>query len=559
MPSPFQSYDYTKALTLFFEREDEGVEKSYAYYKGDHYQNGQGSTLPSADGSDQVSQTIKSGIKRNFISKNVTRSVVKRHRRGVIGREPGWIISLRRPLRMIKNEQGEMVEEAPSNEEQTLINEANQRLLDWWNFHRALLEFRKSVTHFLVGGRGPLRFYIPPDVFKAAADGRSVVPRMKAEEAIKVIFLLSVEPKEAAVAIDPVTRRKASAFLYKNAEGQQIVELSYLDDDGQTVFRILTADGQSFVARAVDQARQFVGRMFGTRVAENAWKFPMGGKLFVFQMEADPLITEQVRENQALVAKALTTLSINMDESAYRERIYLNAQPPGRQVMIDDPDNPGKKVKAFVSGVMPTGPGSRGFVQGVSWTDTGGPDGKKTTHLATPSVHDSEPVDVKSFDDAASIGTRNVLEECDQLHVEIAKDATATGESRKQARDEYQSSLDETKTEVDYVGSEACEAVLAMIAILTGQPGRYDSLRVTFTTRLNPGPLSADDRRLIIEEKKEKLRSTENAMEQIGIEDPDAMKAKIKEEEAEAPPQPPPNQPLTNQPPQPGQQGGEGQ
>ena len=251
----------------------------------------------------------------------------------------------------------------------------------------------------------------------------------------------------------------------------------------------------------------------------------------VTEMSGEEFVTAQVRQNQALVAKGLTMLSHNMDIAGFRERVYFNAKPPGKYVEVDDPSSPSGKSRVFIPGVIPEGPGARPFLEGVSYTDTG-TDGKKVTRLATPSMALVEPVNTGSFENTAKTGRRNVLDEMDQLHIEIAADATVSGESRRQARDDHEKSLKELKLEVDPVGSEVFETFLALVAYFSGQPGRYDSLRVTFSAHVDPGPLAADDRRMVIEEKEAGLRSREDSMEQIGIDDPDAMAAKIDEEVA---------------------------
>ncbi|HEX8177866.1 MAG TPA: hypothetical protein VF543_22445 [Pyrinomonadaceae bacterium] len=531
-PFNFADLDFDKAFNILLARNSIEAEKNFKFFRGDHLQDFDTWTGPQIT-DDEIGAVVKKGIARDFTSKNPTRSGVKRHIRGVLGREPGWIITTRRTLGKTKNDKGEEVDAEPNADEQKRIKEANEHILQWWNHCRALLAFREAATNFRVGGRGPLRLYTPPGRLKKTTDGRTVLPVLKPEEAIKHIFLIAPKFEAATVVTDPETMKKASIFLYTTTDGKQRIEVSFIDDEGFTVFRVLEQGGATFTARVIDAAAKVANRFFlGTGKKENEWRYEMDGKLFVFEMNGEPLITEQVRQNQSLVAKGLTMLSHNMDMSGFRERVYLNAQPPGRKIVIDDPENPSKKVEAFIGGILPRGAGSEKWVRGVSYTDTD-KDGKKATKVLTPDIFESEPLETKSFEDTARIGTVNIYEEMDQLHVTINGDATATGESRKQARDDYQKSLNETAPEVDYVGSEVLEGFLALFSILIGKPGRYADLRVAFKCVIDPGPLSAEDRRLLLEERKAKVRSREDHMEQIGINDPDAMKRKIQEEEAE--------------------------
>src|SRR4051794_41013008 len=138
MASPFEKLDFNKAQQLLLDLDTEDVEKSQKYYEGDHRMDGEGWKGPQFKGTDEIAQTVKAGIERDFTSKNVVRSVVKRHRRGVVGREPGWIISVRRNLGKVKNAEGEMVDAEQNADEKKRIEEANSYLLEWWNHHLAL-------------------------------------------------------------------------------------------------------------------------------------------------------------------------------------------------------------------------------------------------------------------------------------------------------------------------------------------------------------------------------------------------------------------------------------
>lgn len=533
MPSPFETYDLNKALTAFaaLRAEEESDGSSEAYYEGDHWQDGAGWRGPQFTGSDPAALIIKQGVARDFTSQNVSRGIVRRHRRGVVGRPPGWIVSLRRPLKKTVNEKGEVEEEKPTAEEQALLDEASNLILLWWDAPKPVPPFRafkKLVTDKLVSSRGLFRFYVPPAEF---VNGQ--VPVAPPEESIKRIHLLAPSPSEAAIVTDVDSMRQAGIYVY-TVDGHRRAELCYVDDDGQTVVRILD-EGAGFFGAVVEEAKRIVRGVFsGAARPEDAstWRLPLGGRLLHIQIEGEALITKQTKQNQALIAKGLTMLSHNMDLAGFRERVYFNTQPPGTTIEVDDPQRPGQKIKTLIPAAMPVGAGTRAFLRGIEVRNKN-LDGSTTTNLTTPSAHDTDPIPTESFENTALIGKRNILEDADQLFVMISGDATSSGEAKKQARDDYGKSLNETGSEVNDAGTLAFETLLALTAYLSGEPGRYDSLRVTCITQIDPGPLSADDRRLNIEEKRERLRSRENAMEQIGIDDPDAMRQKIQSEEAE--------------------------
>jgi hypothetical protein len=143
--------------------------------------------------------------------------------------------------------------------------------------------------------------------------------------------------------------------------------------------------------------------------------------------------------------------------------------------------------------------------------------------IAAASVSYRDPVNVETFEKTEAAAYRNILEEARQLHRLIARDATASGESRVQARADFVTSLRDTKTQLDAAGRWVLETALALAAALAGQPGRFASLRVRFESQLDTGPLSSEERRVIAEEVERKLRSRQNAMALLSIDDPAAM------------------------------------
>lgn len=532
MPSPFAEWDYNKALTELSARQKDGDASTLRYVvEHDNWQDGDGWSGPSFEGSDsKTAAVLKKGTERDFTPKGTSASVVRRHRRGVVGREPGWMVGVRRTLGKVTGEDGETVDETPTTQEQTAIKDAQELLLEWWNFHRGLKQFRQCVTYFKAVGRACLRIYWAPADLQTDAAGKLRMPVLPFKEALKKIYLLAPKPEEATVILDTWSMKRVGVYTFTDKDDRPVIGLCYLDDDGKTVVKTLR-EGSSLT----EQAPGLVQRM---REAVTGGKpdasLALNGNLTLFEMEDDPLITEPVKRQQRLEDKAWSMLSHNMDEAGFREEVYLNAQPPGETVWVDDPDNPGTKIEVFKKGgraaELPKGPGAVKFVRGIAITDVDESTGKRTTRLTTPTRDVTEPVQVDSYIKTASAARQNILGDTDQLHVEIAGDATANGVSRQQARDDYEKSLDETGSEVDYVGSSVLETFLSLVAIFAGKPGYFDGLRVSFLTRIDPGPLSPEDRRINIEEKNEGIKSEEEAMQYAGVTDPDAMKAKIIEE-----------------------------
>jgi hypothetical protein len=207
----------------------------------------------------------------------------------------------------------------------------------------------------------------------------------------------------------------------------------------------------------------------------------------------------------------------------FLERTYLNAQLPGREE--DDPNRPGQK--RFVPERLHVGAGATNFISGV----VTGIDQNGNDVIATPQLIYRDPVPVTTFRDTKAESYRTILEEVQQLHALISGDATSTGESRKQARSDFEESLSDTKTQVEAAIRWLLETVLAMAATFAGQPGRYASLRASVTCRLNLGPISSEDQRVAKELVEAEIISRETGRNWVGVDDVDAEAAKIEAEQ----------------------------
>jgi hypothetical protein len=119
------------------------------------------------------------------------------------------------------------------------------------------------------------------------------------------------------------------------------------------------------------------------------------------------------------------------------------------------------------------------------------------------------------------------------LHALIAGDATASGESRKQARSDFERSLLITKGELDALIRWLLETVLGLGALFLGQAERYTALRASCDCRIDTGPLSGDEQSQVISQVEAELLSRETGMSRLGIEDVTAEQARIAAERAE--------------------------
>lgn len=512
MTTPFDDYTFAKAQSripadrdsLYTDIPPEGgaIPSGYAankrLYAGDAWLDGLGwlGPRPSAGEADAASVLLE--IRRAFVSKNAVKEVVNRHRGGVIGQEPQWKLTVRRALGKVTEVQDDgttkEVDEQPTEAEQALIAEAEAALTEWWDERGAHGELKRATVAVLLAHRGLLRLFVPPGLLINGS-----VPRADLTTSMGRVYLHAPDPTQATVTTDAATQQQAGIYVYADEEADkqknERAELVYLDDLGRTVIRILGGE-QEDAAAPLD----------------------LGGHLTIYELERDALITPQVRQLQALLNMALTMLARNSVLGGFLERILLNVQLPGHY------EGEGLD-RRFIPDTFRVGAGTTNALMGATYTDEQG-----MTRMASPSVVYRDPVPVVTFVDTKREAYMGILEETDQLHALISGDATASGESRKQARADFKTSLLDTQAELNQAGRWLLETVLAMGAAFSGQPGRFAELRAVFECRLDTGPISSDDQREVRENVKAGLLSEETGMAEIGVQDVDAEKAKIAEE-----------------------------
>lgn len=511
MPTPFDNYTLEDARAVVVERAPESAAVNKDFYEGDHWQDGDGWIGPKPAESDENAESVWNEIAEGFVSKNAVKEVVGRHADAVVGQEPDWNLTVRRPLKQ---------DEEPNTSEQALIEEANAVLVEWWDKRKVFSEIQEAVRVALRGERACVRLYVPQGLTEAVEgeQGTVRIPTGTLAESFERLFLEVVEPNRGAIEPDPDTQMKIGAYLFtdkdnlgtKPDEAQNFAELHYLDDMKRAVIRrVGEGEGQD-VGIALD----------------------LNGHIAFYELRLDPFITEQIRSNNKLLNMALTMLARNVVLGGFLERILLNAQLPGS--WIDNPDKPGTKM--FAPAEFRVGAGSTNALAGLPiYGDSARPG--VVTGYASPSVVYRDPVPVDSFLETKAEAYRNILEEVKQLHALIAGDATASGESRKQASKDFVKSLRKTVAAVNDLGRWLIETSLAMAANFSGQPARFAELRGTFACNVDADVVTDSDIDQAIKLKDADLLSSESAMMRVGVDDPAAEMAKI-QVERDAQPEP---------------------
>lgn len=480
----------------------------------DQWAAGRGWTGPNPVDLDQKQETaFLDLVERQFVSRNILSEVITRHRDGVLSREPSWSLGV----------------DAPRGRK-TLIAEAETALTKWWDetgAHQALQEAVRTLMFAAEASRrgeppahatSPLRLFI-----RSQSITNGIIPkRATLEEALNDLRVHAAAPYAAGVIRnldgDPI----ATQYAYKDEDGTDLVEITGVAGTLREYGVELPIDAHE------DATVVLVTDSMSGNVREAA-AYDLNGRLLMHEMRREPLINESAISLQKLVNKTWTMMSHNMDVAGFTERTFLNAQMPGKWVDADGhPTTPENGVR-FVPDELFVGAGATNFISGLPQVDADG-----NVRYAPPSVQYRDPVPPVAFTDTIEAARAGIYEEAKQLHVLISGDATSSGRSRVQAANDFVASLELTSAQVAYATRWLLSTALSLASVLMGQPGRYEELRPTVTPRLAAVQPTAEDIASTIAKLDASLISVQTARSEVGVEDVDAERELVEQDQAAA-------------------------
>lgn len=538
-------FDAIKAAQLLNLTGDEVryVERNRSYWNGDHWLDGAGYLGPKTSVDDPRGVVVMARIKELFTSKNVVLEVTSRQSNSNLGKHPDIQFDVRRPRRKVPapdftppadqpNAQPPMIDEPLTEEEQQAIEEATNLVQNFLKDKKALKALREVFQRRLWGGRSYARLFVPSKFTQAPAT---------LEEAAERLILDTPDITAARVDKDPLTHDAISVVKFQTARERQeyAYELAFVDDAGRTFVGVLSQ------GNADNPQAALAGSAAGSNalLPEAVLSQPLSLKnhLPVFELAGKPIITDQVIQNNALLNLALTMAGHVLVESGFSEMAITNVSLDVEEVK--DSKAPGGRREVVKP--IKRGAGVINNFVGIAQQDAQG-----NEILTTPGVHYKEPTPIEVHVSGKELAYRNILEECHQLHALIAGDATPSGESRKQALEDFVAACLDFKEEIDALGKWLCETVLYLAAAQIGQSDRYTQLKAVFDSKIYVGTLSVEEQNALLAQVEKKLRSRKNARAVLGIPDSDAEEEQIKREMAlSAQPQPEPDPGTGNNPP----------
>lgn len=503
---PFDQYTLKDCQDIIKSRADARSQKAIAFYNGDHWQAGAGWIGPMYPEGHKLYQETLALLQRAFISHNVISEMVDRHVDGVLSRELHWSLLPKEEPEPIEEEDpitGKPIQKpgVPDTSQQALIQEAQAALVTWWNERNVLETLKRALAGLLNVQRSPLRFSVPPG--KRDQDGYVTAGDLPA--ALDLLYLdhmgfddLTMKQilPTATVWENKDMRESIGIFTYKVGEEDR-AELSYLDENGDTVLRVIDEKGN---------------------ITEPV-QLPLGGRILMYEMTRKALISEQIMSQQRSLNKTLSMKDRNDTQGGFLERFLINVKWPTKKVTKLD----GSVVEEREP--MYSGGASLNVLVGDTFTDENG-----VVHTLTPNVIFRDPVPASTFIESADHTYTGMLQEGKQLHY-AQKDLAISGASKKESRQEYTKDLQNSGNVIEGLVRWILETALTEAAMIAGQPGRFESLRAYVKAHIDPGPVEPDDMRVASEMHEKGIWDWETTASATGIDDVDAVKQRIEQEE----------------------------
>ena len=499
---------------FFSGRRTNAAEENSLFYDGDHLQKeydfrgwiGERPRLGSAY------YDYMSRVEEAFVSRNVIKEGTERHNNGILGSEPLWRFILR-------NAQAE-----PTEAQAKLIREAEDALTSWYNDRNVLGTLQKSDIVALLEGKAIIRPYLLTRA-RDKKDGK-LLKQKSLTDALKLLRFEVLTADKAGVFEDEETHEDFGVYAYEDKNGNKKAEITYIDAENKTrVRKVDERDISEFAPNNFPTSlNKYISDEELNKFKPSEMAMDLGGRLFMYEIDRLPLISEQVRQLQKTLNLNYTMMMRNINLAGSRSTTISNAKKPTEK--ITKTDATGTQIKEEKEVPVKRGVGTTLFLNGLPVYSE---DGKSITGYTSPNINVTEPVSVENFIKSAVEFYEAILTELNQLHVSISGDATASGRSRQEARAEFEKSLIKTKTLIDALGRWLLEVALRFAAFLCGRT-EFADFRCDFNSIVDAGVPTAEERTANREDYKAGVISLETLRSRNGVEDTDAEAAKIKSE-----------------------------
>lgn len=475
----------------------------------DHWQDGD--TWVGPRGSDTLwAASIRDAVERQFTPVDLIGEVLDRIRDALVKREPSVELAPAAGL--------EDAEE--SDEEDAEREEILRALAEWWDAKRLWPRVGEAIKRSRWATRSALRFWVPPGL--RDEDG-SLPTGLALSEALDRLEIVAPDPENGGVFVDEETREEVAVFVFTDDENRTTAELWWAGNPAARPGEL--EDGTHF---------KLLGDADEGDVGELAIP-DTGGALPIAGLEGSLLVTDAVRRQQNRLNFFESLLNRVAETGGFPERYTLNAAPIGEWLRTKPPDTErvldvytdpasGETWYLWPSPVT-IGAGVLTRLVGI---DRGGEEGGKES----PGVQFRDPTDPEFAIKSAEHARATILSQCKQGHLVNTSRAEASGLAYEQARSDHVNDLEGTRIEVEAMVRRFIESAIAWAAVMSSEAaGILEKYRVVVNLHVNAGPLSPEQKREIVTQWKEGMKSRETALAELGVEDVPAELDRLAEEE----------------------------
>ena len=472
-------------------------DENRAFFDGDHWQKGKGFADKIAPPDAAEFTVVKEGLERIFVPENHIREIVKRRTDGVLARTPRW-------------EYVRKSDDPDTPREDLLLPKVTTPVKKWFADREAHSKLKDLIDEGSLQSTGMLRLYIPPARLGDIDNIRSP------EEALDLIYVDVVQRSVGKVYTDTFAMRDIGVINFRGPAFTDVVSAETNTSQNQS--RLGEYVEVTYVNP--DTGRTQHKLLFNDERPEQSTDYDLGGRLLMYEIDEMLLISEPIKQLQRTINTTRTHMALNNRETNFQQRIFLNAQPPG--TVIVDPET-GKKTLQVEA--VPRGADKDMWIVGVEQERMDG-----SPEYKDPRLEVINPTDPRGYIESAGELRRGLYREAKQLHIELIKDATSTGEARMQAAADFEQDLNDVKGILDAAGKWLLETVWMLAQNLAGKTPDNE-IEADFDCHITLGPVPVERMRAQIELKTARLMSTYTAMNRNGIINPEAEMQRIRDEE----------------------------
>lgn len=471
------------------------------YRDGDYWQKERAWAGPTPPADLRSREKVIDGVARDFTPIPVIGDSIDRHVNGVIGREPAFALAAKNATKGVAASSDSGIEALDALAGAWFDKRIGHEIL--WDFVQALL----------CDERASLRFFVPPDIIRTDDDGSFVsLPSMAA--ALDEIYFEVPAPDTAAVVIDADSLKPIGVYRYTRRAsivGTDVAE-TITTASGFTTQSFLeitfVEDGLTFLRVQKDDEI-----LFETALA-------LDGEILTYEARRRPFVTESARRLQNSINFLNSMLPKNGRYAGYRSRHGIGLEHP---VEVNPATGQEERVPITL------GAGAFNLWKPTTYEDDNGVLKAGPAQMVIEEPVDSAPIRA----DIAHL-VEKLLETFDQSHILLGGDGASSAIALVQKRAAFAQSLNESAPKVEGALRWLIRTALLLAAALSDDAAAtamLKGLRVNATARVSSGPLSPDERRVIVEEMQAGVISRETAMTLLGIEDLNAETERLAADE----------------------------